>query len=196
MFSIIKKFIPNRVKRNAKHFARNIVVSFCYYGWSGKSLLNIQPPVNGKISSVIFVCKGNVCRSTFAEQRLRNLLGTTRVQVDSCGIDVDQGNFPPEDSVAVAAEFSCALDGRRAKGLHRCDIAGADLICPMEYWQYKRLIQLYPEKKKNILLLRNLAPFPYRLFCNITDPYGWGRNEFRRVFRLIDRSLVQIKQWC
>jgi protein-tyrosine phosphatase len=111
------------------------------------------------------------------------------MQIDSCGLNVDQGNFPPPDSVTVASEFSCALADRRAKGLHECDMVGADLILAMEYWQYQRLVQLYPEKKENIILLRSLTPFPYCLFCNIADPYGWGENEFRRVYRLVDRAL-------
>lgn len=196
MILTIKNYIPLAVKRVIKQLGRNIGDSLRYYSGSGISLIKVKPSKNDKIASIIFVCKGNVCRSVFAEYRLRNLLGSTQVKVDSCGIDVDQGGFPPQDSIDVAAEFSCSLHGRQAKGLHRCNIAGADLICAMEYWQYKLLIRLYPEKGKNILLLRNLAPLPYRLFCNIADPYGLGPEEFRRVFRLIDRALEQIRQWC
>lgn len=196
MITAIKKYIPNPVKRTIKRLARNIVESVQYYVTSGHRLCFLRPPGNRTISSIIFVCKGNVCRSAFAELRLRYLLDSKSVQVDSCGIDVDQGDYAPVDSVSVATEYSCSLEGRRSKGLSGCDFQSADLICPMEYRQYKRLLQLYPEKKENIVLLRNLAPFPWRLFCNIDDPYGLGIKEFRRVYRLIDRSLLQIRQWC
>ncbi|MFW8600784.1 hypothetical protein ACOHYD_04815 [Desulfobacterota bacterium M19] len=150
---------------------------------------------NQKAATVIFVCKGNVCRSAFAEQRLKYLLGSNNIHIDSCGVNVDQGNSPPGDSVSIAAEFSCSIFGRQAKGLTECDIENADFIFPMEYWQYNRLIQIYPHKKENIFLLRSLVPFPGRLFCNINDPYGWGKKEFRRTYLLIDKALRQIMSW-
>ena len=196
MIGSIKALIPNLVKRNCKGFLRNIINSLQYYAGSGRRLFRSSPPGNKRVSKIIFVCKGNVCRSAFAEHRLKYLLNHDKLHIDSCGLDVNQGNFPPHDSVAVAAEFSCMLDGRRAKRTDECDMEGADLILAMEYWHYKRLVQLYPGKKENILLLRSIAPFPYCLFCNIADPYGWGEKEFRKAYRLVDRALVQIIPWC
>ena len=196
MISSIKALFPNLLKRNCKGFIRNITDSLRYYGGSGGRLLRRSPLWDRKVSKIVFVCKGNVCRSAFAEHRLKFLLDHNTVDIDSCGVDVDQGNFPPHDSITVAAEFSCNLAVRRAKGLAECDMEGADLILAMEYWQYKRLVQLYPGKKKHILLLRSLTAFPYCLFCNIADPYGWGEEEFRRAYRLIDRALGQILPWC
>lgn len=196
MIRLIKGFIPNIFKRNCKGTFRNITDSLRYYARSGGCVARNTERFNKKISRIIFVCKGNVCRSAFAEHRLRYLLGHDEVEIDSCGVDVNQGNYPPAESVAVAAEYSCALSERRAKSLAECDIENADLILPMEYWQYKRLLQLYPQKKHNIVLLRSIAPFPQCLFCNIVDPYGWGEKEFRRVYSLVDRALHRILPWC
>ena len=92
----------------------------------------------------------------------------------------------------VAGEYSCALKARRAKGLDKCDFLGADVILPVEYWQYQKLVELYPEKKSEIKLLRTFASFPYSFFCNIADPYSWGVSEFRRCYRLVDRCLVDL----
>jgi protein-tyrosine phosphatase len=196
MIRKIKELIPNILKRNFKGFSRNIIDSLEYYTGSGISFFRSSPMLNMKISKIIFVCKGNVCRSAFAEHRLKFLLDQNKVHIDSCGIDADQGQFPPQDSVSVAAEFSCSVAERRAKKLDECDIEGADLILPMEYWQYKRLLQLYPGKKENIVLLRSFAPFPSCFFCNIADPYGWGEKEFRRVYRLVDQALGRLIRWC
>jgi protein-tyrosine phosphatase len=197
MIDIIKAHIPNPIKRKLKGIIGNIFDSIQYYIVSGHYFFNYYPPLETKkITTIVFVCKGNVCRSAFAEYRLKYLLDLNGVRIDSCGVDVNQGNSPPEDSITVAAEFSCSLANRQAKGLAECDIEKADLIFPMEYWQYNRLLQLYPEKKKNILLLRSVAPFPYCLFCNIADPYGCDKDEFRRAYHLIDRALHQIMSWC
>lgn len=198
MTGIIKRGIPRRVKRFVKRFACNVLDSAHYYAVSGRFFCGWAPPVFGKkMARIVFVCKGNICRSAFAEARLRKLLGVAEtLHIDSCGIDVDQGDFPPPDSVSVAKQFSCSLAGRRSKGLAACNIADADFIFPMEYGQYRQLVQRYPDKKERIILLRSIAPFPYCLFCNIPDPYGLGVAEFRRVYELIDKTLRRIKKWC
>ena len=198
MISVIKQCTPGRVKRSLKRLAHNVIDSVRYYAISGRFFCSGAPPAFGKnVANIIFVCKGNICRSAFAETRLRQLLGTAgTIHIDSCGIDVDQGNFPPPDSVSVAEEFFCSLAGRRSKGLKSCNIADADLIFPMEFGQYKRLVHRYPEKKDHIILLRSVASFPQCLFCNTPDPYGLGVTEFRKVYGLIDQILRRICQWC
>ena len=185
MFGQIKKYIPNIYKRNASRLIKNCFQSFRYYLLDGR----LSGKALKRPACIIFICKGNVCRSPFAEQRLKSLRGQNVATVDSCGLDVNQGNFPPPDSVAVAGEFSCQLKNRPAKGLKECDLENADLILAMEYEHYQKLLALYPHKKDAIHLLRSFAPFPDRLFCNIDDPYGWGPDEYRRTFRLIDKSL-------
>lgn len=181
----LKKYIPNKYKKNLKQLLRNCIQSLGYY------LLerNVFKKNCKDSTNIVFICKGNVCRSAFAECRLKLLMMKSSVKVDSCGLDVKQGTFPPLESVKVAAEFSCDLANRRAKSLEQCDLDKADLILPMEYYQYQRLLKLYPHKKRAICLLRSFAPFPYCLFCNIADPYGWGIDEFRKSFRLIDKIL-------
>lgn len=198
MIRVIKQCIPGQVKRSLKRLVHNVIDSVCYYTISGRFFCSGAPPAFGKkVANIIFVCKGNICRSAFAETRLRQLIGAVgTIHIDSCGIDVDQGDLPPPDSVSVAEDFFCSLAGRRSKGLASCNIVDADLIFPMEYWQYKRLVHRYPEKKENIILLRSVASFPQCLFCNIPDPYGLGVSEFRRVYGLIDQALRRIRQWC
>lgn len=186
---MIKKYIPNRYKRVVVLLTNNILQSIFYYV---KDSHFFDKRIANRLTTIIFVCKGNVCRSAFAEIRLTNLLQDDNVKVDSCGLNVDQGNYPPPDSIAVSSEYSCFLSNRKAKALIECDIAGADLILAMEYGQYRQLINLYPQKQSAIKLLRSFAPLPYSLFCNIADPYGWGRDEFRKSFRLIDRALQKL----
>lgn len=184
MYSL-KRFIPNRYKRVVKLSLRNCWQSLRYYVFDGR----ILGKKNYKPKSIVFVCKGNVCRSSFAEVRLRKICKTNKLSIDSCGLDVDQGNYPPTDSVLIAKEFGCRLEYRRAKSLHQCNIEKADLILPMEYGQYQKLLILLPEKKKHIRLLREFAPFPFKIFCNIDDPYGWGTDTFRKSFWMIEQSL-------
>ena len=195
MIAIVKQYIPNSLKRSLKRIARNFVDSICYYGVERRGFYKVSLQA-GKTARVVFVCKGNVCRSAFAESRLRCLLEPSHLIIDSCGTDVTVGVLPPADSISVAAEFSCLLAGHRSKDFDACDIENADFIFPMEYGQYNRLVQCYPEKKNSIFLLRSFAPFPYCLFCNISDPYGLGENEFRQVYGLINKILKRLGGRC
>jgi protein-tyrosine-phosphatase len=111
------------------------------------------------------------------------------ITIESCGLDVDQGIFSPAVAVRIAKEFDLSLDSHRAKSLASCDIHRADLILPMELQQYICLITMFPDKKQKIKLLRDFAPWPVRLFCNINDPYGSDENEFRHCFRQMQKAL-------
>jgi protein-tyrosine phosphatase len=142
---------------------------------------------------IIFVCKGNICRSAFAEHYLRRQVPDGTLRIESCGLDVDQGTFPPAMAVRVAREFGLDLALHRSKGLVACDVHNADLVLPMEFWQYLRLTAMFPDEKGKIRLLRDFAPWPVRLFCNIHDPYGFGENEFRRCFRRLQKALDGLK---
>jgi protein-tyrosine phosphatase len=184
-----KEFFPKRLKRGIKLSIRNIFQSIKYYlidkqitAWPQK----IFP------SHIVFVCKGNVCRSRFAEERFNLLFGEKVKLIESCGLEVNQGSYPPFNSVCVAAEFSCDLHNKLSKGLSECDLENADLILPMEYEEYKQLVEMFPWKKNNIRLLRQFAPLPFSIFCNIEDPYGWGKSVFRKTYSLIDKALHRL----
>jgi protein-tyrosine phosphatase len=107
---------------------------------------------------------------------------------------VDQGLFSPPEAVCIAKEFGLNLELHQSKGLAACDVHNADLILPMEFRQYLRLRAMFPREQRKIRLLRDFAPWPDRLLCNIEDPYGSNENEFRRCFKLLKRALDGLKR--
>jgi protein-tyrosine phosphatase len=151
--------------------------------------LSRQQQELGDLRHLIFVCKGNICRSAFAEYYLKGLVPQGRVKIESCGLDVDQGVFSPPEAIKVGREFGLDLSRHRSKGLTVCDLLGADLILPMEYRQYLRLVAMFPEYGAKIKMLRDFSPWPSRLLCNINDPFGWGEDEFRSCFGLMQICL-------
>jgi protein-tyrosine phosphatase len=138
---------------------------------------------------IVFVCKGNICRSVFAEYYLRSLVRPGLLRIESCGLDVDQGIVSPREAVRIGREFGLDLAGHCSKGLEACDLVAADLIVPMDYGQYRRLIDMYPGYRNKIRVLRDFAPWPDRLLCNIYDPFGLGETEFRHCFGVIRVAL-------
>lgn len=177
-----KKYIPNNIKRGIKRILLSIINSLSY-------LPNHRVRVKYRACHIIFVCKGNVCRSAFAEYYLRSLVSGEDLVMESCGLNVDQGVISPIEIIKVGREFGVELESHRSKGVAACDFQKADLIIPMEFSQYLQLTSLYPDSKKKIRLLRDFASWPDRLMCNIYDPFGLGEEEYRRCFSKIKKVL-------
>jgi protein-tyrosine phosphatase len=182
MFSMIKRMVPHPLKRKIKRFFQNMIDSPVY-------LLSRNRLFDRNIRHIVFVCKGNICRSAFSEHYLKHFLSRENFRIESGGLDVDQGNFSPIDAVAISKKFKVDLSRHHSRGLSCCDLQNADLILTMEFAQYLRLIAIYPEYKGKIRLLRDFAPWPERLFCNIFDPFGHGQDEFNLCFGQMQRAL-------
>jgi len=185
MFRRLKQFIPQEIKRTIRRLSRNVVDSMQYRLFCGSWRRE-------GARHLIFVCKGNICRSAFAEHYFRSRLDG-RLKIESCGLDVDQGTSPPLAAIQAAARAGVDLRGHRSRGLGDSDISRADLILPMEFWQYHRLVALFPDKKENIRLLREFAPGASGLICNIHDPYGLSANDFDVCFRMIREALNRLE---
>ena len=176
----LKKFIPTVYKSYIKRIFKNLKDSLCYQFYKRKQ--------NIAFNNIIFVCKGNVCRSVFADLYFKKI-NTINMNIDSCGLDVDQGGNPPNEAIQVAREFDIDMSHNIAKNICMIGLNKGDLIIAMEFDQYKRLINDFPQHKQNIRLLKDYLPWPARLQCNIADPYGSDVKEFRRCFTIIKRAL-------
>ena len=178
MINRLKQCVPRSWKRMLKKGGRNLIESPQYY--RERPVKMAQSP-----ETVIFVCKGNICRSAFAEFYLKKVLTKGHFLVESCGIEVDQGNFSPPEAIQVAKRYGVDMTEHRSKGMSRCDIEGESLILPMEYPQYRALLERFPEKRDHIRLLREFTPGYARLFCNIYDPFGQNEQAFALCFQQV-----------
>lgn len=182
-----KTLIPWQLKLFLKRSFKNISQSLNYRSSACRAFG--ERDSIGKAAHVVFVCKGNICRSPFAEHSLRRMISRNDIRIESCGLDVDWQTPSPPEAVEAAKKFGVDLSAHLSKGVSGCDMKSADLIVPMEYYQLYRIIEMFPEYRSKTLLLRHFAPFPYNVLCNIYDPYGGGSSEYRRCFALINKSL-------
>ncbi|OGT97066.1 MAG: hypothetical protein A2X80_05100 [Geobacteraceae bacterium GWB2_52_12] len=174
--------------------------------WGNRLLRNLADSVRYRLRAdrcppasprnVVFVCKGNVCRSAYAEYFMRTLSSPDSLNVASCGLDVRRSDAAPPEARRVAARKGLDLDGHRSKSYEACDLGQADLILAMEFWQYRMLAEMLPHKQQSIRLLREYAPFPENLLCNISDPFGRSESTFERCFAQIERAVVPICREC
>lgn len=186
MWGELKQLVPKAVRIFMKRLMRNVRDT-------GRLANMAERQWPEDVQHVVFVCKGNICRSAFAEYYLAAQPGVP-TRVESCGLDAATGGPSPDAAVVAARQFGVDLSGHRSRGLDDCDLQSADLILPMEYSQYALLLALLPEKRERIFLLRPFAPGATGWLCNIDDPYGLGQKQFTACFRMISRSLDRLME--
>ena len=185
MHYCIKSLISNRVKRSIKQLLRSAWDSPIY--WLKRNSFSTDG-----FCHIVFVCQGNVCRSAFAEFYLRSLVSSSSVHIESCGLDVHYNGPSPDMAVEVSRNYRIDLNSHLSKSYTECDLAGADLIVPMEYSQYQQLVALFPEYKKKIHLVKDFSDWPDRLVCNVYDPFGLDRLAFKKCFEKIIAALDRL----
>lgn len=189
MINFIKKKLPLSFKRKYKRLFQDLWQTFVYR--NKRSRFN-----SSKIRHVVFVCTGNICRSAFSEYALKKKVSPKNVKIESCGLDVTQAICSPIEAVTAGRSYDVDLSEHRSKGIMDCDLLSADLIVPMDYGHYRRLISDYPQYKMKICLLRDFSTYPYRFVCNIHDPFGLAQEEFECCFKNIQRCLKGIAKIC
>ena len=91
-----------------------------------------------RVRSVLVVCHGNLCRSSFAAGLLRSWLSSRGVRVESAGFVQPARPSPPE-AVAAAARYGVDLSAHRSELLSVDGARAADLIVVMDSGQRRRV---------------------------------------------------------
>lgn len=170
----------------------------------GTSIHELALPARSR--SVLFVCKGNICRSPFAEHVARklfhDLVGDAKQSIafQSAGLHVTVPKAPQKTAIVVAHRFGVSLEEHRSQPISQELVAASDVIVAMEGWQYDELRSRFKVYKDKICLLSLFfrdAPsrFGYDAF-NIRDPYGGSQNTFEECFEKIERAVKVLLVEC
>lgn len=141
----------------------------------------------GRARRVLFVCKGNICRSPFAERYARKVAGPA-LEVASSGYYPKEGRCSPEAALDAAKRFGIDLASHRSTVLNRVMIDAADAIFFFDEAIRVRLLQDFPSARKRLFCLGlHLPKGPLR----IEDPYGQDvavfAHAYERIALAIDR---------
>ena len=135
------------------------------------------------IDRLVFVCKGNVCRSPYAEAVARSL-GFSAV---SCGLNVS--HRAPAEAAAVRIGLVKGLDLSRhlSVSINDIELKRSDCLVAMESWQIDELAPTVEAIgcQKTILGIWRRPPV-----LRIPDPYGKNSVEFALCFDLIDSAIA------
>jgi len=166
--------------------------------WRTYGLFLTHPPVPPSPESLLFICKGNICRSPFAEALARrNIPDGVGIDCRSAGIVVGEPQGCPQETLAAAERFGIDLSGHRSRRIDQGLVAAADMVFTMEAWQFSRLRKLFPQQKERMFLLPLFEGNPPERSdtfsrLNIRDPYGRAIGDFIECFERIDVCLKGI----
>jgi len=140
-------------------------------------------------SSVLFVCKGNICRSPFAERYARTILPAS-VRVAAAGYYPIHGRPSPEEAVEMAKEFGVNLDDHSSEVLNEEMVRRSHVIFAFDGENYDYVRSSYPFARRKIHLLGVLNR---KGSITIQDPYGKDRSEFRAAYAAIAQALAPVR---
>jgi len=149
----------------------------------------ISAPAN---PSLLFVCLGNICRSPYAEARLRQFLrgGSSDRSTLASGGFILPGRPAPEMALGVSSDLGLDLREHRSQVVTEASIRETNLVFVMTSDQARRLRRMYG--RPDILHLGDLDPqFSGRR--DIRDPLDQPEEVFREVYARIDRALITLR---
>lgn len=144
------------------------------------------------MTSVLFVCLGNICRSPTAEAVFRARAGDRNIQIDSAGTGAwHAGNPPDPRSRAEGERRGYSFAGQAARKVRVSDFHDFDFILAMDESNLKDLKAIQPKDSSAMLSL--FRPDG----ADVPDPYYGGPNGFVQVVDLIEQAadywLAQMK---
>ena len=135
------------------------------------------------MTSVLFVCLGNICRSPTAEAVFRARAAGTDIIIDSAGTGAwHVGNGPDPRSRAEGERRGYSFAGQAARKVEIRDFYDFDFILAMDASNLSDLKSMRPKDSKAMLSL--FRPDG----SDVPDPYYGGPDGFTHVVDLIEAA--------
>lgn len=151
------------------------------------------------MQSVLFVCLGNICRSPLAEAIFNHQISKKqlegRFRASSCGTANYHIGDPPDTRTLQNALKNGIVIHHLGRQFDHRDWEEFDLIVPMDQSNKAHLMRM-PEAikfKRKIKLMRDFDP--EGVGADVPDPYYGSKDDFQKVFDILDRSIREFIQF-
>ncbi len=145
---------------------------------------------------VMFICTGNICRSAMAEAMLKKMLkekNKANIQVYSCGIYAETGDFPTQNAIDVMEQYGINLKTHKATNIKEAKIEEMDLILCATLSHKIAVLQSYPKVQNKIYTMKEYAGLSNEnQNLDIADPWGYNIQVYKNCAKEIEICLENI----
>jgi protein-tyrosine-phosphatase len=151
-----------------------------------------KPVLSERVSSVVFVCHGNIMRSPVSEAMLRNNLekrGITNVKVVSAGMHAIAGRSADPRAQIVAPEFGVSVNAHRAQLLTQQLVDSNDLVIVMDIQNAAEFLMRFPQASDKLFTLRQFSERKRAAGRDIPDPYPGDEDYMRQCCGMLQECI-------
>ena len=152
------------------------------------------------MKKILFVCTGNICRSTTAEAIARNKIKALGLEndflFDSAGTTgFHVGESADSRSIEVGRKNGVSFDGIFSRKIDEKDFQKFDLIMAMDQSHETHLKEICSSGfREKIKLFLRFCEVENSWNDNVIDPYYQEMGSFEKVFATIDIAISRLLQ--
>jgi len=149
-----------------------------------------QLVATGKTVEVLFVCQGNINRSSYAELKSKQLMGTDHLRFASAGMLPRNRRASPDVAIGAAARHGVDMSAHRSRHAGAGVLEAADLVVVFDEINLRSIKKRYPALRNRVFLLGELDAGQ----AEIHDPEGKTEATFLATYQRIDACLTALAQ--
>ena len=140
---------------------------------------------------VLVICYGNIYRSPFVENYIKNNLQSRNIEIRSAGTYPKKGRSSPEKHIQMSREFGVDLSEHMSEIADEKLLKWADIIIIMDRHNWDELGKFGEYVQNKIVWLGSLSGD----YIEIKDPYGRSENQARNILSQLQYSTDRLLEY-